>query len=84
MVKAFFCKFQLGKQGVTDNFIGTLRTAFKTHKNIKVCVLKGAGREKQKVKEYAEEIINRLGKNYTTRVIGFTIMIKKWRKDKRE
>ncbi len=74
---------QLGKQGVTDNFILTLKNHFKKHRDIKVHVLKSAGHEKQKIKQFSEEILNRLGKNYTSRVIGFTISIKKWRKEKR-
>jgi len=49
---------QLGKKGVTENFIETLR-------------------------EYSEEILEGLGKNYTVRIIGFTIFVKKWRKARR-
>jgi len=74
---------QLGKQGVTDNFILTLKNHFKKHKDIRVKVLKNAGHEKQKIKQFSEEILNRLGKNYTSRVVGFSIFIKRWRKEKR-
>ena len=71
---------QLGKQGITDNFIGTLKNHFKKNKNIKISVLKSAGHDKEKVKKFSEEILEKLGKNYTSRVIGFTIVLKKWRK----
>jgi len=74
-------KVQLGKQGITDNFISTLREHFKKNKIVKVAVLKGAGHDKQKVKEFSEEIVNKLGKNFTARIVGFTIAIKIWRKD---
>lgn len=71
---------QLGKYGITDNFINSLKNQFKTHENIKISVLKNAGHDKKEVKKMSQEILDRLGKNYTARVIGFTIIIKKWRK----
>jgi RNA-binding protein YhbY len=71
---------QLGKQGITENFIGTLKHHFDKNKNVKVSVLRNAGHDKQKVKEYSEQILEKLGNNYTSRVIGFTIFFKKWRK----
>lgn len=79
---------QLGKQGVTDNFITGLKNQFKTCKIIKISVLKSArdeGKEgKAQIKEYSKKILKDLGKNYTSKVIGFTIILKKWRKDVRE
>lgn len=75
---------QLGKQGVTDNFILTLKNHFKKHDNMKVKVLKSAGHDKKKVKEYKDEILEKLGKRYTARVLGFSIFIKQWRKPVRE
>ena len=71
---------QLGKQGISENFLETLRSHFKNHDNVKVHVLKNAGHTKDKVKEYSEKILDALGKNYTSKVIGFTIFLKKWRK----
>ena len=58
---------QLGKAGVTDNFISTLKTMFKRHENVKVHVLKsirGTGKEgKADVKKYSEEILEKLVKH---------------------
>ncbi|MBT96694.1 hypothetical protein CMI49_01190 [Candidatus Pacearchaeota archaeon] len=71
---------QLGKNGITTNFIETLKNNFKNYENIKISVLRSAGHEKSKVKEYSEDILRKLGKNYTSKIIGFTIIIKKWRK----
>jgi len=73
-------QIQLGKQGITDNFIETLKNQFKKHENVKISVLKSAGHDKNKIKKYSEEILEKLGKNYTSKVIGFTIVLKKWRK----
>lgn len=75
-------QIQLGKNGITENFIKTLKSYFKNHGTVKISVLKSAGREN--IKKYSEEILEKLGKNYTTRVIGFIINLKRWRKDVRE
>ena len=74
---------QLGKNGITEGFINSLQNDFKKHVSIRISVLKGAGRERGKVKKYSEEILDKLGKNYTSRVVGFSIFIKRWRKEKR-
>lgn len=71
---------QLGKQGISRNFIETLKSHFKNHENVKICVMKSAGHEREKVKKYADDILENLGNKYTARVIGFTIKVKKWRR----
>jgi RNA-binding protein YhbY len=78
-------RIQLGKQGVTDNFITNLKNVFKKNKNVKVSFLKSAHEgDRKKMKEISEDILNRLGTNYTGKVIGFTLALKKWRKPMRE
>ena len=76
-------KVQLGKNGLTENFIATLKNHFEKHKNVKIVVLKSTGREREKVKEYSKEILEKLGEKYTAKVVGFTIFVKKWRKPMR-
>ncbi len=73
-------KFQIGKQGLTENFIFTLKNSFKERKAVKIQVLKSKTREKEKVEEIGEEIVEKLGKNYVYKVMGFVIFIKKFRK----
>jgi len=68
---------QLGKQGVTENFIGLLEGHFQNHKLVKISVLKNARKNKEDVKKYADEIIKRLGERYTCKTIGFTIILRK-------
>ena len=74
---------QVGKNGLSENLIETLKTHFKNHQNVKVVFLKNSGRDKKVIKKHAEDIIKGLGKNYTYKVLGFTVFIKKWRKEKR-
>jgi len=75
---------QLGKNGITENFVGTLKHHFIKNQNVRVSVLKSAGHEKGKVRKYSEELLDKLGKNYTAKIIGFTIVLKKWRRAVRE
>lgn len=74
---------QLGKQGITENFLKSVENQFKNHENVKISVLKSATRNREELKKLSSEILEKLGKKYTTRVIGFTIVLKKWRKDVR-
>jgi len=73
-------ELQIGKKGLTPGFLELLKSAFKTHELIRIKVLKSAGHEKEKVKKMGEEILNSLGDYYTCRTIGFTFIIRKWRK----
>lgn len=81
---AILATVQLGKSGITDNFIETLKNHFKKHDNVKISVLKSCCRDKSEIKNLAEEILDKIGKNYTAKTIGFTIAIKKWRRDVRK
>ncbi len=80
----YLSQLQIGKKGVTDNFIFTLKNHFKGHKNVKVVVLKSGrsdGKDgKKDVEKIAGQIISALGNKYTYRILGFTIFVKKWRK----
>lgn len=71
---------QLGKNGISENFMETLKSHFKNHENVKISVLKSARENREKMKTYSEDILNKLGRHYTYRIIGFTIIVKKWRK----
>ena len=73
-------ELQIGKQGITDNFIETLKTYFNKVRTVKISVLSSARESKEDVKKHAEELLKRLGNHYTTKIIGFTIVLKKWRR----
>jgi RNA-binding protein YhbY len=75
-----FAEMQLGKNGITDHFIQTLKSCFQNHESVRISILKSAGHDKKKVKEYAEELLGELGKYYTAKLIGFKIILKKWRR----
>ncbi len=79
-------KFQIGKFGLTDNVVESLRSAFKTHDRIRISVLKNAVRDKSKVRDIADELARKLGNKhdygYRHIIIGFTIILIKNKKSK--
>ena len=71
---------QLGKQGVTDNFIQTLKDHFKKQSNVRICVIRSCCRDKEELKKISNKILEKLGSHYTSKTIGYTLAIKRWRK----
>jgi len=84
MVDKGQCKFNIGKEGLTHGVLESLRTCFKTHKNIRISVLKNVERDKNKMKEIAEKLAEKLEGNYKYRIIGFTIVMRKSAESVRE
>ncbi|KHO54923.1 MAG: hypothetical protein QT10_C0009G0005 [archaeon GW2011_AR19] len=73
-------QMQLGKQGITENFINGLKNQFKDSQVMKISVLKSATRDRGEIIKIKDELLENLGKNFTGRIIGFTIILRKWRK----
>ena len=73
-------QMQLGKQGITENFIDSLKNQFNKSQVMKIYVLKSASRDRKEIIKIKDEILEKLGKNFTGRIIGFTIILRKWRK----
>jgi RNA-binding protein YhbY len=77
-------QMQLGKNGLTEGFMCNLKHHFDTCKNVKISVLRSCCRDRTELKELNDKIIEKLGNTYTSRVIGYTIVVKKWRRDMRK
>lgn len=74
---------QLGKNGMSENFLTTLKTYFKNNQSVKIVVLQNfPDRDSKRMKEVSEEITKSLGENFSAKVIGFTISVKKGREKK--
>ena len=70
-------KFQIGKKGITDGAIEGLNNALKTHKRIRISVLKSSGRDKEKIQEMAKSIKEKVNVICDYRIIGFTIILRR-------
>jgi RNA-binding protein YhbY len=77
-------EFQIGKNKLTENFLKTLKNSFEKSRTIKISVLRSARENKEDVKKIAQEILDKLGSHFTAKVIGFTIVLKKWRKPREQ
>ena len=71
----FVAKFQIGKQGVTDGVIDSLNNAMKSHRQVRVSVLKSATRNRDELKQIAENLKNKIKYKTSCRIIGYTIII---------
>ena len=76
-------RLQLGKNGLSESFIGQVKKACEKEKLLKISILKSATRSSAKAEDIGEELINRLGKNYDYKRIGFVLTIMKFRKNMR-
>lgn len=77
-------KLQIGKNGLSNEFIENLKTLFVKNNSIRISILKSGTREKAKAKEWVKEILDKLGLNYRANLIGYTIVLRKVRKDRAE
>jgi len=67
-------QFQIGKNGLTDGSIESLKMALKHRKQVRVSVLKSACRDREELGKIAKELIEKLPvKNH--RIIGYTIIL---------
>ena len=73
-------KLQLGKKGLTQEFLENLKKMFITGTNARISLLKTSTRNKEETKKWADKMMVELGSNFTYKIIGYTITIKKWRK----
>ncbi len=78
-------EIQIGKKGLTPEFLEALKERFenKSVRNIKIKVLQNARESREDVKKYSEEIIKFLGNKFNSRIIGFSIFVKKYRQEQR-
>lgn len=72
-------KLNLGKKGLTPEFIENAKKLFVKAESVRITLLKSSTRDKAEVKKWADEIVEKLGKNYTYKIIGYTIAVRKWR-----
>ena len=73
-------RFQIGKGGLSGEFIEHLRNAFKNSELVKVSILKSACRNREEAREMGEKLVKELGPEYKFSLIGYVLVVKKFRK----
>lgn len=77
-------KFQIGKKGLTDEFIRQIETTFSTCRKVKIDILKSACRDKKEAKEIADKLIERLGKKFDYKMVGYVLTVMKFNSNVRD
>lgn len=68
-------KFQIGKNGITPGVIEAINTALKTHKQMRISVLKSSGRTRDNIEEMAKSIQSQITEKCDYKIMGFTIIL---------
>lgn len=76
-MQKFEASFQIGKQGIVPGTIETLTNIFKTHRQIRISVLKSTKRDKPMMIALADELVSKLPLRTGYKTIGFTIILRK-------
>ena len=74
-------KIQLGKRGLTEEFVNQAKDLFKNEEIIKISILKSACRNKDDAEKLADNLMESLGKNFDYRLVGYVLTVRKFRKD---
>ena len=73
-------RFNIGKKGLTDGFVGQIRKCFEHEEAVRISILKSACRDKEEADKIGKDLVEKLGKNYTYKLIGYVLSVRKWRK----
>lgn len=76
-------KLQIGKNGLSSEFINQVKSFFGKERMVKIDILKSACRDKSEAKKIAENLILELGSKYDYKLVGYVITIIKYRKNQR-
>lgn len=68
-------KFQIGKNGLTEGVIQAINAALKSHRRIRISVLKSFCRDRSELKTLADSISSQTQKETKYRIIGYTIIL---------
>ena len=68
-------KFQIGKNLITSGTINAINNALKTHKRVRISVLKSATRNRDELKSLADSISSQTEKETKYRLLGYTIIL---------
>ncbi len=76
-------KLQLGKAGLSEAFIGQVRSIFEKETLIKISILKSACRDKKDADKIGKDLVAELGPKYDYKLVGYVLTVIKYRKVQR-
>jgi RNA-binding protein YhbY len=75
---------QMGKNGLTDAFIEQVKKLMKEEERLKITILKSACRDKAEAKKMCDELVEKLGKNYMYRLVGYVCTLLRFKRQVRK
>jgi len=76
-------KLQMGKAGLSEAFIGQVKSIFEKETLIKISILKSACRDKKDADKIGKDLVTELGPKYDYKLIGYVLTVTKYRKAQR-
>jgi RNA-binding protein YhbY len=77
-------RVQIGKHGLSEGIVENIAKGFKTRDLIRISILKSCSRNREEIRKMAEELSRKvskaINKPIATRIVGFTIIMRKLRK----
>ena len=76
-------QLQMGKAGLSPEFVEQVRSVFDTDKLVKISILRSCCRDKSDARRIGEELVERLGPKFGFKLVGYVLTVVKFRKDQR-
>jgi len=76
-------QLQLGKAGLSDAFVGQVKSIFEKERVIKISILKSACRDKKGANEIGRKLVGLLGKKLDFKLVGYVLTVVRYRKNRR-
>jgi RNA-binding protein YhbY len=76
-------RLQMGKNGLTEAFIGQVKSIFEKETLVKISILKSACRDKKEAEKIGTELVEALGNKYDYKLVGYVLTVVKYRKAQR-
>ncbi len=75
---------QLGKNGYNERSLENIKKVFLRHKDLKITILRSCLRNQEELRSLKEKILKDMGIHYTARIVGYSIFMKKWKREIRK
>jgi RNA-binding protein YhbY len=77
-------QLQIGKNGLTEGFVGQVKKIFEKKDRVKISILKSACRDKKEAEKICLKLADALGKNFAYTLVGYVCTIIKFKRIVRE
>ena len=76
-------RLQLGKGGLSDAFVGQVKSIFEKEKVLKISILKSACRDKGDADEIGRRLVGLLGRKFDYKLVGYVLTVVRYRKSQK-